>query len=99
MRARGLLLFLAPLAAGCAALGPPAGAAPEADPLRARLIAREDLALQNILLARLPIETHGAPYHGPAFEPPLPEPDLTMLPDELPPWPEDPSSASATTQP
>lgn len=65
------------------------------DPLKQRLIAREDMALQNLLLARMPAYTHAtsgggsyldAPYDGPAIEPPLP--DLSLLPEDLPPWEE-----------
>jgi hypothetical protein len=64
------------------------------DPLKQRLIAREDIALQNLLLARMPAYTYAsgsgsyldAPYDGPAIEPPLP--DLSLLPEDLPPWEE-----------
>ena len=67
------------------------------DPLKQRLIAREDIALQSLLFARTPAYiTSGpggssysyldAPYDGPAIEPPLP--DLSLLPEDLPPWEE-----------
>lgn len=63
------------------------------DPLKQRLIAREDIALQNLLFARTPAYASGgsysyldAPYDGPAIEPPLP--DLSLLPEDLPPWEE-----------
>ena len=55
-------------------------------------MAREDIALQNLLLARMPAYTYAAPssgsyldapYDGPAIEPPLP--DLSPLPEDLPP--------------
>ena len=57
-------------------------------PLRQRLLAREDVALQNLLLARMPASYSylDAPYDGPAVEPPLP--DLNLLPEDLPPWEE-----------
>jgi len=63
------------------------------DPLKQRLIAREDIALQNLLFGRMPTYASGgsysyldAPYDGPAIEPPLP--DLSLLPEDLPPWEE-----------
>ena len=67
------------------------------DPLKQRLIAREDIALQNLLFARTPASNYAvsgggsysyldAPYDGPAIEPPLP--DLSLLPEDLPPWEE-----------
>lgn len=69
------------------------------DPLRQRLIAREDIALQNLLFGRMPAYGDAspsgagrsysyldAPYDGPAIEPPLP--DLSLLPEDLPPWEE-----------
>lgn len=67
------------------------------DPLKQRLIAREDIALQNLLFARTPAYISSgsgggsysyldAPYDGPAIEPPLP--DLSLLPEDLPPWEE-----------
>ena len=67
------------------------------DPLKQRLIAREDTALQNLLFARMPAYPDAgpgggghsyldAPYDGPAIEPPLP--DLSLLPEDLPPWEE-----------
>ncbi|MFM8888192.1 MAG: hypothetical protein ACKOKC_17475 [Chthoniobacterales bacterium] len=66
------------------------------DPLKQRLIAREDIALQNLLFARTPAYVSSgssgsysyldAPYDGPAIEPPLP--DLSLLPEDLPPWEE-----------
>ena len=70
------------------------------DPLKQRLLAREDIALQNLLLARTPVYSYSgggggraysyldAPYDGPAIEPPLP--DLNMLPEDMPPWEEFP---------
>lgn len=58
------------------------------DPLKQRLIAREDIALQNLLVARVPAYSGGGyfdePYDGPVVEPPLP--DLSLLPEDLPPW-------------
>lgn len=65
------------------------------DPLKQRLIAREDVALQNLLFARIPAYAYqgaggssfwDAPYEGTAIEPPLP--DLSLLPEDLPPWDE-----------
>ena len=69
------------------------------DPLKQRLIAREDIALQNLLFGRMPAYSDAgpsgggrsysyldAPYDGPAIEPPLP--DLSLLPEDLPPWEE-----------
>ena len=67
------------------------------DPLKQRLIAREDIALQNLLFERTPAYISSgqgggsysyldAPYDGPAIEPPLP--DLSLLPEDLPPWEE-----------
>jgi hypothetical protein len=69
------------------------------DPLKQRLIAREDIALQNLLLERMPAYSDAgssggsrsysyldAPYDGPAVEPPLP--DLNLLPEDMPPWEE-----------
>jgi hypothetical protein len=65
------------------------------DPLKQRLIAREDIALQNLLLERMPAYSYAGsgsgsyldqPYDGPAIEPPLP--DLSLLPEDLPPWEE-----------
>ena len=67
------------------------------DPLKQRLIAREDIALQNLLLERMPAYGYAgssggafsyldAPYDGPAVEPPLP--DLNLLPEDMPPWEE-----------
>lgn len=72
--------------AGCAA---PGGNEALADPLKQRLLAREDISLQNLLFARTPVyslpggSAHDAPYDGPAVEPPLP--DLSLLPEDLPP--------------
>jgi hypothetical protein len=79
------------------------------DPLKQRLMAREDIALQNLLLARTPAYSYApsgggagrggsysyldAPYDGPAIEPPLP--DLNMLPDDMPPWEELPEKTPA----
>ena len=66
------------------------------DPLKQRLIAREDIAMQNLLFARTatygsPVGPGGGsyldePYDGPAIEPPLP--DLSLLSEDLPPWEE-----------
>jgi len=60
------------------------------DPLKQRLIAREDIALQNLLFARTPAYSGGGyfdeAYDGPVVEPPLP--DLSLLPEDLPPWEE-----------
>lgn len=66
------------------------------DPLKQRLIAREDIAMQKLLFARTatygsPVGPGGgsyldAPYDGPAIEPPLP--DLSLLSEDLPPWEE-----------
>ncbi len=66
------------------------------DPLKQRLLAREDVALQNLLFARAPVYAYqgagggssfwDAPYDGPTIEPPLP--DLNLLPEDLPPWDE-----------
>jgi len=75
------------------------------DPLKQRLLAREDIALQNLLLARTPAYSYAgsgrggsysyldAPYDGPAIEPPLP--DLNMLPEDMPPWEEFPEETPA----
>lgn len=86
----------------CAAAGCASNPGNEAlvDPLKQRLLAREDIALQNLLLARTPAYSYAgsgggsgrrggssyldAPYDGPAIEPPLP--DLNMLPEDMPPW-------------
>ncbi len=90
----------------CAAAGCASNPGNEAlvDPLKQRLLAREDIALQNLLLARTPAYSYAspgggsgrrggyshldAPYDGPAIEPPLP--DLNMLPEDMPPWEEFP---------
>jgi hypothetical protein len=69
------------------------------DPLKQRLIAREDIALQNLLFERMPAYGYAgssgggrsysyldAPYDGPVVEPPLP--DLNLLPEDMPPWEE-----------
>jgi hypothetical protein len=88
-----------PFLAGCAS---PQADSTLADPLKQRLLAREDNALQNLLLARTPAYNYAgpgggsgrrgsfsyldAPYDGPAVEPPLP--DLNMLPEDMPPWEE-----------
>ena len=73
------------------------------DPLKQRLLAREDIALQNLLLARTPAYSYAgsgrggsysyldAPYDGPAVEPPLP--DLNLLPEDMPPWDDMPSES------
>lgn len=94
IRIRSYAFFLLLLVAGCAAR-------PNndvlVDPLKQRLIAREDIALQNLLFARTPAYISSgsgggsysyldAPYDGPAIEPPLP--DLSLLPEDLPPWEE-----------
>lgn len=81
------------LSAGCAT-GPHSDVL--IDPLKQRLIAREDIALQNLLFARMPADGSpatssgrsylDAPYDGPAIEPPLP--DLNLLPEDPPPWEE-----------
>ncbi len=65
------------------------------DPLKQRLLAREDIALQNLLLARMPAVYSylDAPYDGPAIEPPLP--DLNMLPEDMPPWEDIPEETPA----
>lgn len=77
------------------------------DPLKQRLLAREDIALQNLLLARTPAYSYAgsggrsaysyldAPYDGPAIEPPLP--DLNMLPDDMPPWEDFPEETPTPT--
>jgi hypothetical protein len=76
------------------------------DPLKQRLLAREDIALQNLLLARAPAYSYSgggrggaysyldAPYDGPAIEPPLP--DLNMLPEDMPPWDDFPEETPAS---
>jgi hypothetical protein len=75
------------------------------DPLKQRLLAREDIALQNLLLARTPAYSYAggsrsgsssyldAPYVGPSIEPPLP--DLNLLPEDMPPWEEFPEETPA----
>ena len=94
---RAVLLCVLCWAAGCAS-NP--GNEALVDPLKQRLLAREDIALQNLLLARTPAYSYAgsgggsgrrggysyldAPYNGPAIEPPLP--DLNMLPEDMPPW-------------
>jgi len=90
-----LLLFLV----GCAS--PNSGVL--VDPLKQRLLAREDVALQNLLFARTPAYSYAgsggggayayldAPYDGPAIEPPLP--DLNLLPEDMPPWDDVPSAS------
>jgi hypothetical protein len=104
------LAAIALLAAGCA--GNPNNDV-LIDPLKQRLIAREDIALQNLLLARTPVYSYAgssgggrsysyldAPYDGPAIEPPLP--DLNLLPEDMPPWedvPETPAPAEAAPPP
>ncbi len=58
-----------------------------ADPLRDRLLAREDIAMQNLIIARSPYFAYASddePYFGNPVEPPLP--DLNLLPEDLPPW-------------
>jgi len=91
-QARKCLLSVALIASSCAT-------SPQSDvlvdPLKQRLIAREDVALQNLLFARTPAYAYqgaggssfwDAPYDGTAIEPPLP--DLSLLPEDLPPWDE-----------
>lgn len=92
MPVTGLLILLA----GCAS---PHDSGLLIDPLKQRLIAREDIALQNLLLARMPAPYSylDAPYDGPAVEPPLP--DLNLLPEDLPPWEEVAEPPEATPQP
>ncbi len=93
----GVLLFLA----GCASH-------PNTDvlidPLKQRLLAREDIALQNLLFARMPGYGYAGggsylddPYDGPAVEPPLP--DLNLLPEDMPPWEEFADQPEAEPQP
>lgn len=73
------------------------------DPLKQRLLAREDIALQNLLLARAPVysSTGGGsshldePYDGPVIEPPLP--DLNLLPEDMPAWDEIPEAPAPST--
>jgi len=85
---------------GCAANDPAGDLL--ADPLKQRLLAREDIALQNLLLARTPAYSYAGgargtysyldePYDGPAIEPPLP--DLNLLPEDMPPWEDFPEDA------
>jgi len=88
--APALALLILIFAAGCAT-NPNSDVL--VDPLKQRLMAREDIALQNMLFARMPaynLASGGsyldAPYDGPAIEPPLP--DLSLLPEDLPPWEE-----------
>lgn len=74
-----------------------------ADPLEQRLLAREDKTLQNLLASRVRAggSTDAAAgssywngtYDGPAVEPPLP--DLNLLPEDLPQWDENPSTAES----
>lgn len=83
-----------PVLSGCVATDPAGDLL--ADPLKQRLLAREDIALQNLLLARSPSYSYAGggggssyldePYDGPAIEPPLP--DLNLLPEDMPPWDE-----------
>lgn len=91
---------LAILLPGCAANDPAGDLL--ADPLKQRLLAREDIALQNLLLARTPAYSYAGgargtysyldePYDGPAIEPPLP--DLNLLPEDMPPWEDFPEDA------
>ena len=73
-----------------------------ADPLKQRLIAREDIALQNLLLERMPVyaaydSDAEARYDGPAIEPPLP--DLNLLPEDMPPWEELPPISMPESSP
>jgi len=89
-----------PFLAGCAS---PDADSTLADPLKQRLLAREDNALQNLLLARTPADNF---YAGPGagsgrrgastyldtpYDGPAvepPLPDLNMLPEDMPPWEE-----------
>lgn len=93
-----LFVFLC-AAAGCAS-NPNADVL--IDPLKQRLLAREDIALQNLLMARMPAYSYAGgggrayayldePYEGPAVEPPLP--DLNLLPEDMPPWEDFPEDA------
>ncbi|MEX1045121.1 MAG: hypothetical protein WEC73_03250 [Chthoniobacterales bacterium] len=108
MPARAFCLSLLCCAAGCAT-NPNNDVL--IDPLKQRLIAREDIALQNLLFARAPAYGYGgggggshsyldAPYDGPAVEPPLP--DLNLLPEDMPPWeelPQTPAPSESAPQP
>lgn len=77
------------------------------DPLKQRLLAREYIALQNLLLSRAPAYGYSdagssyldEPYDGPSIEPPLP--DLNLLPEDMPAWDEIPESGgpSAPSEP
>ena len=78
------------------------------DPLKQRLVAREDIALQNLLLARTPAYSYAGgardtysyldePYEGPAVEPPLP--DLNLLPEDMPPWEDFPEDVPREPEP
>jgi len=72
------------------------------DPLKQRLLAREDIALQNLLLARAPAYGYAEgsssyldePYDGPSIEPPLP--DLNLLPEDMPAWDEIPETGGSS---
>ena len=106
----GAAALALPFLAGCAS---PHADSTLADPLKQRLLAREDNALQNLLLAHTPADSYAgpgggagrrgsfsyldAPYDGPAVEPPLP--DLNMLPEDMPPWEEFPEEPSPPPKP
>ena len=114
--ARVLLMFgsaalALPFLAGCAS---PNADNTLADPLKQRLLAREDNALQNLLLARIPADNF---YAGPGagsgrrgastyldtpYDGPAvepPLPDLNMLPEDMPPWEEFPEEPSPPPKP
>ena len=100
-----------PFLAGCAS---PNADNTLADPLKQRLLAREDNALQNLLLARTPADNF---YAGPGagsgrrgastyldtpYDGPAvepPLPDLNMLPEDMPPWEEFPEEPSPPPKP
>ena len=103
---RLFLACLATLLPGCAANDPAGDLL--ADPLKQRLLAREDIALQNLLLARTPAYSYAGgggsaysyldePYDGPSVEPPLP--DLNLLPEDMPPWEDFPEDTPREPEP